>query len=263
MIRRTFLPVVLIALSAGIYAESARLGIPDVIENERADAVPVWVSAEVAIAAEGTLRTDVIESAKAEELKRRLELRKEPRTGIEGVAAEAEECDTITSYSPAQYSSAGSASDLVQNSRYIFSASVANLRQGFYFGTPGTLIALDPEEWLKRETENVDERPLYVFFPQATIKTPRGTICARPWPRVPMPAIGDEVLIFAYSPPIGRDARVFELRPDKQMSFEGRSGAYVPEALRQVHRSSDLATIIDSIRHHSGIGELPARQKVW
>lgn len=62
-------------------------------------------------------------------------------------------------------------------------------------------------------------------------------------PPAPMPSIGDDILIFAHGRPSGYDAAVFDIRPDKQMVFEGSDGAYVPQALR-----GSLAAIVRSIQ---------------
>jgi hypothetical protein len=261
MLRSVFLFLAAVALAADGAAERLPSGVPDIIENERAGLAPVWVSAEAALDAAGDLRSDIIASHKAIELRRRLERNAATKgTRIESEAADG--CDTTTSYVSPHFSSTASADDLVKNSRYIFSGSVTDLRQGFYFGSPGTLLAVRPKQWLKHETEAVIERPIYIFFSQAKIKTPHGTICSTPVPRVPRPSVGDEILIFAYHQPLGRDAGVFELRPDQQMSFEGSAGTYVPKALLGAP-NSNLATIVTSIREHPRIGERPGPQKVW
>lgn len=264
MFRKAFLSFVVFAWMADVHAGAALSRIPDVIENERAGAVPVWVSAERAVEAEGNLRSDVIEPARVAELRRRLMEREKKPQGSK-IDAEAEDpCDTTTSYIPEQFSATASTSDLVGNSQYIFSASVAAVGQGFYFGTPGSLLALDVKQRLKYEKRDALEQPVYIFFPQATIETAQGTICARPWPRMSMPAVGDQILIFAYSRPFGLNAGVFELRPDKQLLFEGRDGAYVPEALRHNDgRASSFSAIVETIRRHPKISEHPAAAQVW
>ena len=242
----------LLAAAAIVAGEPAR--IPDIIEHERAGLSPVWVSAETAVDKSGDLRSDVIASHRVNEFRKRLEKAAvTPGTRIGSEAADG--CDTTTSYLSPLYLPTGSPDDLVKNSRYILSGSVTALREGFYFGSPGTLLAIRPTQWLKHETEAVVERSVYVFFSRAKIKTSQGTICSTPVPTVPMPTIGDDILIFAYYPPAGRDAAVFELRPDKQMYFHGPAGAYVPNGLRPMP-SSDLATIVQSIRVHPQIGHL-------
>lgn len=168
MLCRALLPAILIALATEIPGQHA---VPEIIKNERADAVPVWVSADVALTSSGDLRSDVMPTHRTNEFRRRLEQKV-------GKTKETEICDTTTSHITEIYVSTASAADLVRNSRYIFRGAVRALGEGFFFGSPGTLIAVDPEQWLKHETHEVLDRPLFFFFSRAAIATPHGTICA-------------------------------------------------------------------------------------
>ena len=178
MLRRFFAFLLMVGLNATMTGAPADLArVPDVIESEIPGVAPAWVAADIAVASDGNLRADLFDAGSIASIRRYLNnqaaRRKAART-----EAERDECAVTLGRTLEQFSSTASADHLVTNSSYIIRASVAGLREGFLFGTPGTLIALDGDEWLKRENADVSERPAYLFFPNARISTPRGTICA-------------------------------------------------------------------------------------
>ena len=253
MIRKLFTLLFMFGLAAEMEAGPAgQSRIPDVIESDVPGVAPAWVAADIALAADGNLRSDLFQEATVRDIRRYLD-NKEVRRQSARTEADRDECATTRGAHLEQFSSTASTDNLVTNSSYIINASVADLREGFLFGSPGTLIALDVAEWLKQENVDVRRRPAYLFFPSARISTPHGTICAKPWPPVPTPAKNDHVLLFSYLRPIGLNAAIFQVEAAKQMILTGRAATHLPEVMRRdIAPSSDFAEVVAFVRRHPG-----------
>jgi hypothetical protein len=237
------------AMAVGPTGESR---VPDVIESEVPGVPPAWVAANIALAPDGNLRSHLFLEASISTIRNYFNEKARQSTNT---TADPDECSVTLGQALEQFSSTATTDNLVSNSSYIISASVADLREGFLFGNPGTLIALDVADWLKHENDEVRQRPAYLFFPSARITTPHGTICAKPWPHVPTPAKGDQLLVFSYLGPVGINAAIFQIRPSKQLILDGPAAKYLPEAMRpKAGASLDFAETVALVRRNPGIG---------
>ncbi|HEY0144486.1 MAG TPA: hypothetical protein VGF48_26620 [Thermoanaerobaculia bacterium] len=237
--------LVAMVLSSAVHAgEARRATVPDIIQSEVAS-TPAWVAASVALADDGTLRGDLFAEATRRSIARYLK-------SNEGRA----ECATTLGRVADQAASTRSASDLITNARSLFSGTVLDAREGFLFGSPGTLVAVEVEEWVKGGVQ----APVFLFHPYARIRTPHGVICAVPVAAAPAPSNGDRVMIFAYTHPVGLGAAIFRIEAARQMVLRGRAAEHTPEAIRrELGNSREWRDLVEFVRTHPGV-KAPSRE---
>lgn len=249
MRRQIHLTLLLIVLSptlsagAGDPLHTSR--VPDLIESQ-VPATPAWVAADVAFGADGTLRSDLFAEATRRSVQRYL-TNKEARRQAATTAEDRDECAIRLGRMVAQAAPTATADDLIRYSRAIFSGTVTAIREGFLFGSPGTLVAIDVETWLKNDA--TERRSVFLFHPSARIRTPNGTICSAPVIDAPSPSAGDRLMVFAYLQPVGEGVAVYRVEAAKQMVLHGRNMKHTPEAIRE-HARDSWKEMVDFVRKH-------------
>lgn len=226
--------------------------VPDVIESQVAGR-PAWVAADVAFGEDGRLRSDLF----AEHWRRAIDrylADKEKRRNAATTEADRDECATRIGHMIEQAAPTATIDHLIQYSRAIVTGTVVEAREGFLFGSPGTLAAIDVETWLK----NVDgaAQTVFLFHPSARIRTPHGTICGAPVRPAPTPSAGDRLMLFAYLKPIGEGVSIFAVEPSSQMVLRGSQVEQLPDAIRR-SIGEEWTEIVSFVRRHPAIKIVP------
>ncbi|HEY0160710.1 MAG TPA: hypothetical protein VGF28_25720 [Thermoanaerobaculia bacterium] len=196
--------------------------IPDVIADEDG---PLWVAADVAVTPEGQLRTGAF-GRFGESVERDARVAAER----ERASSSSDECQTYFGNAVCtHFEPTSTIDDLTSRAGEIVAGVIVAVRQGFWGGSPGSLLLLDAT-YLKGSKP----RETYLFYPYARIVTADAALCAKPLgPFVP-PRPGDRLLIFSMGKPIPpRDDRhVFQVRTDRELVHEPRGGdLLVPDSL--------------------------------
>ena len=130
MIRARPFVLLIVAAASLSFAKTSRAAIPDIIRDGQGAAA--WVSASAAVDAGGELRAELfgdrVSSARA-------------NARLNG--ASSDECRVFVGPTPEHDQSTASADDLVRNAKTIVSGRVLEIREGFYYGVPGSLIRLE------------------------------------------------------------------------------------------------------------------------
>lgn len=223
------------------------LAIPDVIPYQRADvAHPVWVAAEEAVAEDGALRLELFSQS--------------ARVSLRGVlAANANgQCNRYLGEPISLNQSPDrTLDDVVASASIIVSGTVADARQGFLAGVPGTLVAIRDTTRLKAVKSVSSGDVLYVFFPTARIETKDGPICGGPPVRtIAVPKSGDRLIAFQIGAPVDQRAAILSVDVTRHLLVQPRTAkAFNPGSLSAQlpadARRFDVA--VERIRNHPAI----------
>jgi len=213
---RPFALFILAAASLS-FAKTPRAAIPDIIRD--AQGVPAWVSANAALDADGNLRAqlfgDRISSAQA-------------NARLNGTSSD--DCRVFVGPAPEHYQSTGSVDDLVRNAKVIVSGRVLEIREGFYYGVPGSLIRLEASV-----LKGGPKPETLLFYQLARIRTSEGMICAKPLGEFTAPAANDRMLAFSMTEPLATPAGgILWVDTTRQLVHDSAGGrkVFAPAPLR-------------------------------
>jgi hypothetical protein len=213
---------------------------------------PLWVSEEAAIDERGGLRLELFQEGDAASLRRVMER----NAGGECKAF-------LTQPALEHHNPAGTLDDVVRYSRVIVSGTVKATAQGFYHGTPGTLLALANTETLKMTVPAARDGRFYVFIPEAKIATRSGAICSTmraALPSVPKP--GDSILVFVYGSPGGEDANFAEVDAARHVLVQphGEKRLLSNRLAAAIGDREQFQEVLRRVREHEARGHVPWRQ---
>lgn len=199
-----------------------------------------WIAADVAIAADGTVREDKLKVyapfVKQYAVGETKEARKGARTP----------CATYIVRSP-ETGPAHTPEKLVSSAVTIVHGRIVGIREGFYYGMPGSLLRLTGTFLRGNSTNEV-----YLFYPMATIATADGMVCAKPWKRYGAPKVGDEVIVFdpLPSPAVFGQRTILWVNVHHQLVYVPGTGAPIlPEPLRGFAAEDDPVAAVLAIVH--------------
>jgi hypothetical protein len=174
----------------------------------RADRVSpplAWIPADAAFTQTGELRADLFSEADQFILN---DIRKRNPT----------QCTVFLGPPPSDlFLRQDSLDALVSSSRSIVRGRLLQRETGFHNGEPGSLFTLRPEAVLKSYGRIAADGTLFLFVPEATIRTSKGLICARTFSEIPTPVVGDEVLLFVTFDPIDAEQRILKVDTQKEL----------------------------------------------
>lgn len=189
--------------------------IPDVIPRLR-PGTPVWVSAHSAFGPDGELREELFWNHLGEFLSKSLSKNTDRCNAYVGPPI-------FEDFTPKN-----SLDALAGYSLTIVKARVVAAGAGFDNGTPGTLFALRVDETYKSIGNTATSGPLYLFIAETTIPTAKGFICSKSFSPVPLPAVGDEVIVFCSVEPIDDEQRILHIDESHQFVLQHAGRSYLP-----------------------------------
>jgi hypothetical protein len=210
------------------------------IAHRIVDGTPVWVSEKTAFGPDGELRRDLFSDA--------------ARAFLEEVrTANASECVSFAGASSLDIHAPSDSIDaLARYSETIIAGRVVAAEQGFYRGEPGTVFTIRVSHRPKGTTAESSD-PVHLFIGAARIDTGRGLICARTRRNAVHPAVGDDILFFAYGEPIDIENRILAVDPQRHILVQSDRGIRLPRALQN---DSAPRTLDEAIRRAAlAIGE--------
>lgn len=150
----------------------------------------------------------------------------------------------------------GDASDssfsaLVTNSRSVLRGRIRRVELGFSFGTPSSLLEIEPLESVKGPAPR---SKAHVDYPIAHFRIGPYDFCNANRGFEPRP--GDQILLFDYTGPVDREDLLYAPR-FSQLFFEDQSGALIlPPALKrdpELEAARNLNDVIRRIPRESGL----------
>lgn len=207
-------------------------------------AAPVWVSSELAFDRLGNPRPDYFTKTQQQ---------------IISGNQSSNSSGTCTAFlaSPSElFQSMSSMEALVRNSQTIVTGDVIALHAGFFNGFPGTLYAIQVRDRLKSFGHSTSSPRMFLFYPETTIQTPRGNICARVFGDVPAPSVGDRVLVFDYTLALDREQLILDPDGRRQLVIERKGQLHTPAALKATVKSH-IDAIAEQLRENPQINNIP------
>jgi hypothetical protein len=215
--------------------------------------VPLWVSARAAFRPDGELRAEMFATVP-------LSMLNDNRRQNSG-----SECRVVLGSPPLEdFTPKDSFDALVSSALTILEGQVISTDVGFLNGVPGTLVSLRVIETFKSLGHIATKGNIHVFVGEATIPTPTGVICSGTFSKVPTPAIGDDVVIFASVEPLDAEHRILSLDDRKQLVVHRLGHVYKPvlssgAASWPSDCCSDLVDLGSRIRENKHLHDMPVR----
>lgn len=199
MPRSTTATVVVLAAILGLGSPRATAEVPTWIASEPANpsARPLWVSVEVALTTDGSLRSELFSSEFAAAIDRLDGQAEQRRRSAESEGYEiAADCAVVVPYDCEQSgpSRGDEPDELYANSRFILVGRVTHSRQGFFRQTAGQLLEVVVEERLKAPVGAGPHRSLLLFLRAPAVSLPLRRFCVDGSGRPP-PALEARVLL--------------------------------------------------------------------
>jgi len=231
-----------LALLAGIALPSSALprGIPGRFDAAKsAGGPPLWVSVEEA-APSGKIRWDLFSNVQQQELRTKLSTPPPSKKAGEQQPTCAVESTTVGDY----FSGNPSLGELVKNSAVIYSGKILSMQQGFYKGSPSTLLEVSVTQTYKAPDKFRAVDRIYVTYPAAKVNLEGKLICQRPERGYSDPALGGRILVFSFrDPTLTTDLPVVEPM-DQELFFETASGeSSVPSHFKRTGQAVPWDTI--------------------
>lgn len=232
--------------------------IPDTIASSVPHAKPVWVAADVAFDGTGHFRHEyfddyvitMLDSFRASE-------RDEERK-----AGTADCVGSLSSTGQERSVADNTVDDLAKNSSAILRGDVVSARQGFYFGQPGTLLAIQVASSLKRMSPVSSASVVYTFVQRARIDTPLGSLCANSFDAATtIPQVGDRLLLFAVYDPVDATHAIIPADVQRTVVIERAGQLRVPKAFEHL-RARNLDDVVNAVKANPRIQDLPTRWEV-
>jgi hypothetical protein len=232
----------------GVQAESMRDAAPaqpDVLQRAGATR-PFFISARLATDENGEIRWAVFPESTRIALQTRIdEMARTHR--VNAGAAASEPCSTRTVSFPHVGGPHRSWSDLADNAEAIYRGRVVATMPGFEFTAPKTLLSIHILSRIRGNQAFPAAGAVNILYPAADFTIGDTRFC-NAGPNAPfIPAVGDDVLIFAYDEPVDQ-SKSFLLTVPEQLIFS-RDGRLIaaPEILRGKESSSidELARSLD------------------
>lgn len=233
--------VVLLALSALGYSQSSDANVPAELSD---DARPVaWVAADVAIGPDGIIRSD--------KLKEYAPFVQRDAAFAAREAGASERTQGVTTTSPCrtflltnpETAPTRTPEELASRAVTIVRGRIVGVREGFYFGMPGSLVRLAGSFLRGNPTDEI-----YLFYPTASIATADGMVCARPHERFGAPRVGDEVIVFdpTPAPVVLHERTILWVRIDEHVVYIPSAGnPILPEPLSSLSATDDpIASVL-------------------
>ena len=250
-LRRTCLAVLI--LLAAIAATAQPAG-PETLTRKGANA-PFFVSATSATDADGSLRLAAFDEG-TKQLLRAKRPEKETVAATSHSTSTHEPCATSAIHLYQVSGDVSSLDAMKLNARAIYRGRIVALTPGFDMGNPSTVITLQVTNAVRRAVNFPSSGQIHVIYPQASFSIGGSQYCNAGPIRDFSPAIGDNVLLFAYDAP--RDATgSFLLTLPQQIIFERGARLYAarpvgnqPGFARLTLR--DLETSVSSVERRDG-----------
>jgi hypothetical protein len=252
---KTTCPFVTLALATLVTAFPVAAQVPQIFEP-RFEGQPLWISAEALVDPEKIIDADRIPSValrmdiekQRESLKGRdkRSLTEDASSRVELIPASECKNSVLTSAHRGGEDPSATLSDLTTYSQAIFIGTIRSIEVGFSWSEPSSLLRVQVSRVVKG---SVPQNPLYVDYPIARFKLGPFTFCNGNKGFEPHP--GDEILLFDYTGPEGRDDVLYFPRFD-QIFFQPQEGLPIlPPHFKtapELKGARTLSEVIDRLR---------------
>ena len=142
-------------------------------------------------------------------------------------------------------------SDLAEQALAIYSGRIEGISQGFFDGLPSSLLQVKVTEVFRSSTLVAREKVL-IPYPFARFKAGASTFCGGS-AALYQPAIGDQVLVFIYDPPLDT-ARTLVYPRSPELFFQTAAGRLIVPAPLKTDRDIAVAGSLEGLEKLLGQG---------
>jgi len=241
----------IVAVCCAVRAEGGHGTAPEqteIVQQSGAD-IPSFIPARLATDESGQIRWSAFPESTRLALKTRLDERDRVRRAraASGVPA-SEACSTRTLSFPNGSGPHRSWEELVEHAEAVYRGRVVASTPGFVFTAPETLLSVRIIDRIRRSEGFPTAGLITILYPAADFTIGDTRFC-NAGPNSPfLPAVGDEVLVFAYDKPTDQ-SKTFLLTPSEQLIFSRDHRLIAnPDILRGKESSSieELTRTIDA-----------------
>jgi hypothetical protein len=134
--------------------------------------------------------------------------------------------------------------DLEKQALAIYSGQIESISRGFFDGLPASLLQVKVTEAF-RTSEQVARETVLIPYPFARFKIGESTYCGGST-EMYQPAIGDQVLVFIYDPPLNA-ARTLVFPRNPELFFQSTAGRLVVPAPLKTDRDIAIAGSLERL----------------
>jgi hypothetical protein len=220
----------LLVLPAVWVDAGASPAMPNQLHSVVSEALPVWVSAEEAIDAEGNLVASKVGEHSVLMLRDLNTMRQ--RRGSDRAALSTDGCAGYLALpTPEHYRRNATFRDLTTEASAVLNGRVVARDEGFFRGIPASLVRISVSTVFRQSPDfTTPSQDVYLIYPYANLRVNGSMHCTRA--RLPFePMAGDRVLIFKYLPSASPDAIVIEADANREVVFENKGRLILPPTL--------------------------------
>lgn len=230
-------------LTNGYGAQSA---VPETFYSGLVDrTAPIWVSADLARTPDNQIDWKLFSSSERSSLRNALATQERLKATerikslrlSQALGREPVQDENCVTYQKTFYHLAGELegpgfAGLVRSAQGIYSALITGLSQGFFLGSPATVLKLEITEAWKTDRELAPAKELFGVYPFARFAIGEGVFCSGVPGSLLQPKIGQRVIVFVTSKPIDRQQTLVWVEPDYLIAERGDGGVSLPRALK-------------------------------
>jgi hypothetical protein len=136
------------------------------------------------------------------------------------------------------FESTKSLSDVAARAQAALSGEVVSVTRGFYRGFPGALVGFTVSDSVsvRADPGSTPARgnTRYTFIGSAEILTPDGAICSKTSNPVPVPELGDTILLLSYVLPTDEQGLLYPIDSERHLVIErADERIFIAKGLRQ------------------------------
>jgi hypothetical protein len=230
------------SLSDGFGAQSA---VPESFYSRVADhKSPIWISADLARAQDNQIDWKLFSPDERASLRNKLATQKRVKaeerikslSSFQSLGREPVQDDNCITYESAFHHlgeelEGPGLGGLLRSARGVYSATIADMSQGFFLGSPATVLKLEISEAWKTES-GLAPKELFGVYPFARFAIGEGVFCSGVPGKLLQPKIGQRVIVFFTSKPVDRQQALFWVEPDFLITERSDGGVSLPPALK-------------------------------
>lgn len=122
---------------------------------------------------------------------------------------------------------------LVESARGIYSATISDVSQGFFLGSPASVLRLDLTETWKTDGTVPPGGELFAVYPFARFAIGKGVFCSGMPESAVQPEAGQRVIVFVTSDPLDKERSLVWTDPEALIVEKAEGGVSMPRALKE------------------------------
>lgn len=206
---------------------------------------PLWVSADLARTPQDEIDWKLFPSNESASLRRQLATQERLKaeegarslTALQVSGQQPVEDDNCVIYEKTFHHLSGELKTpgfqgLLASARGIYSASIRDISQGFFLGSPASVLKLEIDEVWKTDDGMPPAKELFAVYPYARFAVGDGVFCSGVPGSLLQPKTGQRLIVFVTSDPLDRQQTLVWVDPDYLIGERDDGGILLPHSLK-------------------------------